>query len=799
MNNRWQRLWRGCGLVTLLALILGITPGITPGFISQFFMLNEASAQSIDLKGRPVATLEIVGLKKVSEQLVRNQIRQATGDPYDPQVVAQDVVRLTHLGRFKTVQTQVQQLPNGSLVIKYIFDEQPLISDVRVVGNKTLNDQELLALVVLRTGDPVDAFLIDRALSQIKRAYEEKGFFMTEVVLDRQLLEESGVLLFHVREGPKIRIRQMKFEGNQVFSDKEIRSQVRSKTYFLLLRNGELSRNALDDDADRIRQYYRNRGYLDAQADRTIEASPNQRDANVTFVISEGLQYTVSSVRVEGNELYGEAQIIEAMALRQGDVFSTNFLKKSNQNIIDLYGKQGFIETTVQIQRLFHDNEPKVDVVVRIKEGSPYLVGKVAVRGNQITKDNVILRQTRGMRPGRRFDRTGLETTRKRLSGSALFSDAKISILGETVDETRDVLIEVKEQNTGSISFGAGISSDAGILGAIELRQRNFDIGDMPESFSEFITGKALRGAGQSFSLVLQPGDEVSNYSINFAEPYLFDSQYSFDSSLFFFNRNRNDFDEERVGANVGFGQRFGDVWAGRIGFRGEKVDVSNIQPTAPADFTSVIGQSLLTSVTGSLSRSTVDSRMFPTQGSRFSVGLSRVGALGGDYQFTKASVEFKKFWSVDEDFLGRKTVLSFRSKMGYILEDNEAPIFERFFAGGHRTFRGFDFRGVGPFGTNANGTETDESIGGDWLFLMGLEYSVPIYQDIIRMVFFSDTGTIEESFGISDYRVTVGTGLRLKIPFLGQAPFAFDLAVPVMKQSNDSTQVFSFDIALPF
>ncbi|MFG0249748.1 MAG: outer membrane protein assembly factor BamA [Phycisphaeraceae bacterium JB051] len=757
------------------------------------------SAQNIDLNNRPVAKIELVGVKPESEQLVRNQIRLAEGQPYSADIVSQDIVRITHLGRFATVQATVDQQEDGTLVVKYVVNEQTILADVRVVGNKAISDQELLALAVIRSGDPIDSYLIDRAINQIKRAYEDKGYFMTEIVLDQQLLNESSVLLFKIREGPKIRVREIKFSGNTVYSDKELKTQVKSKTYMFILREGELNRTALNEDADRIREYYRDRGYLDAQADRELDISANQKDAVVTFNVTEGKRYTVSQITVNGNELYGQEQILGTMTLKVGDIFASNLVRKSRENLLDLYGKQGYIETNVQVERLFHDDSPQVDVTINITEGNPYVVGKVAVRGNEITRDNVILRQTRGMNPGRRFDRTGLERTQRRLRDGALFSDAKISILGEPEDEVRDVLIEVKEKNTGSISFGAGISSDAGIIGAIDLKQRNFDITDVPESFGEFVTGKAFRGAGQSFGITLQPGDETSNYSINFAEPYLFDTQYSFDTSAFFYNRERDDYDEGRQGGTFGFGQRFGDVWSGRLGFRAEQVDISDVESDAPTDISDVEGTSLITSIGGTLSRSTVDSRLNPSKGSVASVGLWQIGAMGGDYEFTKLTFEFSKFWTVDEDFMGRKTTLAFKSKIGYILQDNEAPIFERFFAGGHRSFRGFKYRGVGPYGTKTGGGDTDDSIGGDWMFLVGLEYSIPVYQESVRWVFFTDTGTVQDDFGFDEYRVSIGTGLRLQVPFLGQAPFAFDFAIPVIKQDKDDEEIFSFDIALPF
>ncbi|MCC6579440.1 MAG: outer membrane protein assembly factor BamA [Phycisphaeraceae bacterium] len=772
------------GLVVLLAL-LAVCP---------------LSAQTVDYTGRPITDIKVEGLKDVPESLVRNQIRVTRGEPYDPKTVQNDVSRITHLGRFMTVEAKVETLADGTVVLTYVVQEQPQIADVRVVGNKAINDQDLLRDVVIQKGDPIDSFLIDRGVQSVKRAYEAKGYFDTEVVIDKQLLDESHVVLYRVREGPKVRTRAIRFEGNQVFSDDELYSQIKTRTYIFLLRSGEMSRTVLEDDADKLRAYYRDRGYLDAEVGRRIDLSPDQKDATVVFFIEEGRQYVVDSIRVEGNVVFSAEQIIETLPLRVGGIFSTKAQTKSQEAAIDLYGKLGYIETKITIDRLFHEHEPRVDLVVRIEEGSPYLVGKVAVRGNEITKDKVILRQVRGMTPNHRFDRAGIDQTQKRLKESALFEDAKVTVLdNEENDEHRDVLVEVKEKNTGSLSFGAGVSSDAGVIGAIELTQRNFDITDVPESFGEFFTGKAFRGAGQYFALTLQPGNEVSTYSVNFREPYLFDSQYFLDTSAFFFQRDRDDYDEQRIGGNFGIGQRFGDVWSAKVVTRVEQVTIDDIGAGAATDIAAVEGDSLLTSLGPVITRNTTDSRILPSVGSITTLGVHRIGALGGDYDFTKASINFKKFWTVDEDFLGRRTIFSIDLETGYIFEEDSAPIFERFYAGGHRSLRGFQYRGIGPRGLNTAGQTTDDSIGGEWLFLASAEYNIPIFEEIIRWVFFVDSGTLSRDVSLDNYRVSVGTGLRLTIPGFNQAPFAFDVAFPVRKFHGDEERIFSFDVALPF
>lgn len=765
-----------------------------------------ARGQAVELANRPVAEVRIEGLRVVGETLVRNQIRMEAGEPYDPRVVQEDIVRITHLGRFDAVSARVEPRPDGSVTLTYVVQEQPLIADVQVVGNKRITDQDLFEKILLQAGDPIDPFLIDSAIRKIKEAYQDKGYFVADVSVDQELLRDSNILIFRVREGPLVRIRGIRFEGNRAFADAELRSRIRSQTYFPIFRRGDVNREQLELDAARVRDFYRERGYLDAEVGRRIDISPDQKNAVVVFVVSEGPLYTVDEVRVEGNELFPTDQILRTLTIRRGDVFSTDKLRQSREALIDLYGKLGFIETEVEANRLFHGDEPVVDVLIRINEGNPYTVGKVTIRGNEVTKDKVILRQLRGMEPGRPFDRTGVAVTERRLRESPLFRESTVTILGNRDEAVRDVLVEVKEQNTGSLSFGAAVSSDAGLVGAIDLVQRNFDIADPPESWGELFTGKAFRGAGQYFAISLQPGDEFQRYSVTFREPYLLESDFFLDATAFLFEREREGFDEGRLGASFALGQRFGDIWSLSVPVRYEQISIDNVEPDAPVDVFEVEGDSTITGLGFNARRDTTDSNFFPTRGSRLTLGIERAGALGGDFDFTQLKADFNKFWTVDEDFFGRRTIVRLRTEVGYILEDDEAPLFERFYAGGHRSFRGFEFRGAGPRGIRADtGAEGDDPVGGDFLFLLGLEYNVPLWggpttsQDLLRVVFFTDTGTVQDDIGFDEYRVSVGMGLRLKLPFFGEAPFAIDFAYPILREEGDQEQFFSFDLAVPF
>ncbi len=776
------------------------------------------AAQGLEFDGRPVRSITLVGLEQIESRYVENQLRTAVGQPYDKSTVEQDVVRITNLGFFSQVTAQAQPTDDGGVGVSFDLIELPILTGIEIRGATRLDPTELRPLIQLRTGDAIDPFIIDRAQRAIVAAYESEGYFVTDVSIDQDALDRDRRLIFIVREGPRIRLRQILFEGNADLGDEQLRKQIRSSTWFPVLGDKHVvNREELKLDAARLRDYYQQRGYLEAEVDRRITVSDNQRDAIVTFVVNEGPRWTVGEVRVEGLGgqplLFSAEQIVRHMQLQPGEIYSSRQLEQSAQNITNLYGKLGYLNTrlvrrntnddrTSGIDRQFNPQTNTVDLLVTIDQGTPSTVGKVTVRGNTLTRTKVILRELRGISPGRPFDREGLNNTRRRLNETPLFSNAVITVLGVPDDDQRDVLVEVAERNTGSISFGATISSDDGLLGAIDITQRNFDITDTPESLDDFLSNRAFRGGGQTFNLTLQPGSDNSRYSIGLSDPFFYDTNYFFDSELFFFDSDRDEFDERRSGGRLGLGKRFGDVWSASARVRAENVRITDIEDESALDVFAVEGTNLLTSASFRISRSTTDSNLTPSIGSRTNLTVERVGALGGDFDFTKLTLSYDKFWTVAQDFLDRKSVLRFRIDGGYIFEDGEAPLFERFYAGGHSTFRGFENRGVGPRGIRADTlTLGDDAVGGEFLFLTGLQYEFPLVDQYLRGVVFTDQGTLTSGNDLEfdQWRASVGFGIRLNVAFLSQAPFAIDFAVPITSEDFDEERNISFAIDIPF
>jgi outer membrane protein insertion porin family len=765
-------------------------------------------------EGRLVKSVRFEGLKRVGEPYLQNQLRTAPGQPLNWKTVREDLRRLERLGEFRDIQADVLVDPDLNVVVRFTVVEAPLVNGVDVVGNRQVTDQDVQAVVQsnisLTRGIPIDDYQIGRAQRAIEELYRNKGYYLAQVTIDESELETEGNIIFRVREGERVKVTSIRFDGNDSFAPRQVRTVMKT-TEAWLFDKGVIDDTVLDGDVAAIVKFYLDRGYLDVRASRRVQPSPNGLEAIITFLVEEGPLYTLRNVsfvnasrRAAGGDGSPTVVSIEQarglMEVKPGDAFSQSAVDRSVKAVKDAYLKMGYVDATVRSLSLRVPDQAAVDMEMSVVEGERFKTGMVYIQGNDLTQQKVIRREVT-IEPDRWLDGTEAEFTQQRLREMRLFKSDKVKVTIQPEDPrspgSRDVLIEVEETDTGSLGFGVAVGSDAGLAGVITLNQRNFDLADTPDSFDEFIRGRAFRGAGQTFVLAVQPGIRQSNYSLTIVEPYLLDTKNSLSSSLYYRSRKFKEYDEERIGTRWSVGRRFGTRWTGGLAFRGESIDISEIDADSAVDLFEVEGPNFITSIGPDITRSTLDSRSRPTKGTFTEFGIEQVGALGGDFSFTKFNAEHQVFFAIDEDFLGNKTVLSFKGRVGYIPQDDEAPIFERYFLGG-RSFRGFKYRGIGPLGLERSGAESDDHVGGDLLLFLGTEVERPLYKDIVSAIGFIDSGTISDDFSFDEYRFSVGVGLRLYIPQFGNAPLAFDLAIPLNADKRDREQVFSFSVDLP-
>lgn len=774
-------------------------------------------------EGRLVKEIRFDGLKRVTDTLARNQLRSVAGRPYSRRTAQEDLRRLERLGEFRDIRVEVLVDPADlNVVLVFRVVEAPIVKDVAVVGNREVSDQDIRetvgSVISLIAGVPIDDFQIGRAQRAIEELYRNRGYYQAQVTVDESELEALGNIIFKVREGERVKVTVIRFEGNEAIPDRVLRKDLKTKTAGIFDR-GVIDDTVLDGDVAAIVKAYLDKGYLDVRSSRQITPSPDGKEAIITFFVEEGQQYTLRdlSVEVQGARngaddeapkppaVYSLEQLTGLVLLKPGDAFSQKQLDDSIKAVRDAYLKLGYVDAQVRSVTLRDPENPFVDMRLVVSEGERFRTGMVYIQGNDLTQQKVIRREVT-VKPDRWLDGTAAEDTERRLRNSQLFNTnpaagptPKVTIQPEdpATPGVRDVLVEVEETNTGSLGFGVAVGSDAGLTGAITLNQRNFDLADTPDSFDEFVRGRAFRGAGQDFRLSLQPGTEQSDYSLSITEPAFLESDYSLGGSVYFRQRDYDEYDEDRVGTRFRVGRRFGERWTGNVAARIEGVTVDEIGSNPLTDLQEVEGWNLITGVGPELVRTSVDNRFRPTLGTYTGLSIEQVGALGGDYNFTKLGAEHQVYFPLEEDVLGYKTVLSFKTRVNYIPQEGEAPIFERFYMGG-RSFRGFRYRGIGPTGVRVDGTPDDDKIGGNWAFFFGTEIEKPIYRDILAGVVFLDTGTVAEDANFDNYRTAVGFGIRLYIPQLGQAPLAFDFGFPISSEDADNERIFSFSLDLP-
>lgn len=753
----------------------------------------------------PDADGEFHALEEPAQQRALNNIRSYPGAPYRRATVDNDIRRLNRLGLFASVQTSVQLLDDGSVDLVFTVTERPTVQDVQATGNTRLSDQEIAGQIDLLAGAPIDRFQVDRAARRIEDLYRDKGYFFAEVTVDENLLDESGIVVFKIREGERVKVTDLRFEGNTAFESKQLRRELETKTASIF-NKGKLDEAVLDTDIANLITFYRDHGYLDVRADRIITPSPNGKEAIVTYVVEEGPLYTLRSVQFEvqgEDQVFTTEQIAGLIKIKPGDVYGVAALTDSSQTVQSAYGQLGYTDVRVRRVEKRDPDNPEVDLVLIVEEGERYTTGLVTVIGNDLTKQNVIRRDVE-VRPERPLDANAVKRTESRLKRTRLFEGRGTRLtLQPPSDEDpgyRDVLVEVEETNTGEFNIGGAVSSDAGLVGRIAITQRNFDIADTPDSVGEFFSGRAFRGAGQTFNLEVLPGDRVQTYSVSLGDPAIFETDYSANATAFYRFRDFDEYNEKRYGGRFSFGRRFGTRWNGALTLRVESIELSDIEPDRPTDIFDVADQNLLTTAAVSLSRNTLDNPYRPTKGATSRLAIEQAGAMGGEFTYTKLTASHRIFVPIREDYLGRSTVLSLDTEVGYVPQnEGEIPTYERFYLGG-QSFRGFDFRNVSPKGIRHDTlTPSDDPVGGTWMFFLGAEINQPIFEDMFSIVGFVDTGTVTNDPGFEDYRVSVGFGLRFYVQALSPAPLAFDFGFPIVKQDDDETRLFTFSVDLPF
>ncbi len=710
---------------------------------------------------------------------------------------------------------QLQDVPGGVRVIIDI-SEALRVRSIRVRGAGRDWETKMLEALATKVDTPIlpDALKLPederfRRDKETIRAYcQEQGYRAVTVTSATFPVPNTPQLdlTFNVNLGPKYQVKWLRFRGNRSVRAGELRRQMETK------RDGFWTSRRYCDatfekDVDRLQRYYREvRGFPNAKV--TFERrflGPQGSRVDVTVLVDEGQLFPVASIEVKGATQWGADTLLATIPLKQADVFSDKKMHESAAVIERLYHENGYPEVQVTPKGEPSPAGDSYDVTFTITEGEAVRVNTIRTRGHPRTRRDVILREME-LEPGMLYDVQKLERSQRALQRLQFFDAVAVRLAPADPPAAgeRDLLVDVTEGHTGLFRFGVGVSSSNGVVGTIELAQRNFDWRDAPKSWSDLWSGNAYVGAGQNFRVTLMPGSIYSSYAIAFEDPYWRGRNESFGWSLYYNTRDQGTWDETRAGVRVSRGIRKykGDpdtdvTFHARLeavnvsihdedddddggGFFGDDDDDDD-EP--PQDAVDEKGTHPLFGAGVTVRRDRKDRPTFPTKGYEWELSSELVIPHG-----ITLGAGGTRFWTIGNHPKDYERVLSLRGRVDY--QAGSFPIYERLYAGG-ANLRGFAYRGAGP-------TDNDEPIGGKYRALVSAEYRYPIAPPNFYGVFFADAGTVTKDFtGFAKPRLALGFGFRILVPGLSNIPISVDFSAPVIKQGDDQTEFLYFSLSL--
>lgn len=720
-----------------------------------------------------VKQIDIIGSRRVEEGTIRFKLKTRVGEAFSVETLREDVKALYKLGFYDDIAVESEPF-EGGLRLVFVFREKPTIRAVRVQGNKKIKTQKIREKIDLVEGGIVSPLALAQNAERIRLLYEDEEYYLARVEHSVQKVSEQAVdVTFKIEEGPKLKVKEIRVVGAKGLKEKQIKKRMATKERFLLFFGGTLKREELKRDLDRIKAFYMDNGYLDVKVEEPkIELDAAKNGLRVVLRVEEGPQFRLGEVSVSGNTLFSSEQILGALRLKKGAIFSREALQAEILQLTDAYATRGYLFADI-VPNIKVDRERRVvDLSLEIEEGRQAFVERIEISGNTKTRDKVIRREI-PLIEGDVFNSQLLQLSRANLERLGFFEEVKVETKGGSAPDKVRVEVAVKERPTGAFTFGGGYSSVDGPLLTGSVSQAN------------------LFGRGQGLFLQAQIGGRANRYNIRFSDPHILDTDNSFDISLFNLRRSFKTFqgfDEDTIGGSIGVGRRLYEQIFGTLGYRYESVKIFNFQPNAPLEVVLQEGKSITSAVALGLRRDTRNNPLDPTRGLRLS-GLFEVagGLLGGENYFTRylaeASYYRPLFWKVTGHVRGQITLVD--SFGGRVI-----PVQERVFYGGPNTIRGFENFTVSPRDPATGGL-----LGGNKGFFVNNELIIPLYAPFnVKGVIFFDIGNAyaEGEPFFSSIRTSVGVGTRFRTPV---GPIRVEWGINLSPEPGEKKTQFHFTV----
>jgi outer membrane protein insertion porin family len=713
-----------------------------------------------------IGSVEVVGNTSADKNLILSVAGLHSGESIDFEKIQNAIKAIYGLRLFSDVQIWgEEQVDKINLTVK--VTEYPRIRQILIEGNDKIKKDDILEVLTIKEGEIASPSQVQDGLNKILDLYHQKKFPLAQVETD-PISHSSGdlVLKYTVKEGPKVKLKNVLITGNRAFKSSKLKGKLKLKV--------DNFEEKFQEGKENLISFYKDNGYVDATiVAESVWYSPDKKLMNVWLAVSEGPRYHFGNVSVEGEKLFSEGTLLRRMKFKAGEVYSQKKYEESLQALSELYFEEGHIY--LQVRDEVKTDQQKVNIHLSLVEGLPAHVNLINVEGNTKTKEKVIRREL-FLKPGDLFRRSLLMRSIRNVMVLNYFANVTPNFEVLPNGDV-DLVLKIEEKPTGQISFGAGYSERDKLVGTIALGIPN------------------LFGNGQNVDFNWDFGKRRNSFSLSYTDPWFRDTPTTFGFDIFSIDRRgySNEYTEKSRGFGLRAGKRltwpdnyfrvvgryrierinyddFSDVFIARLqladslNWEERLEDLKDPQITSAIDFTIV--------------RDSRDLIQFATRGSVASANTEIGGSfIGGDWNYIKETIDLRKYIKV----IG-KLVLYGRAKFGIVdswKDDIESNISftERFTPGGidpDGLVRGYPDSWIGP--RSRDGFPLARSMA-----VYNLELQIPIAEQQIYVILFTDAGnawlTGKEaqlvSFSGGLYR-SVGFGVRLVVPMLGMIGFDY-------------------------
>lgn len=746
-----------------------------------------------------INNIQIEGLERLSDGTLLNYLPVQVGDPMDARQTIYSIKELYKTGFF----ADVKLLRDGdSLIVR--VRERPSISDVEFSGNSDIDSDTLedaLEDIGIVKGRIYNRSLLEKLTQELERVYFSQGKYGVRITTEVTDLDKNRVDIdIDISEGRIALIKQVNIIGNEVFDDETLMDELQlgvPGSFAVFSDSDEYSKPKLNADIEVLRSYYLDRGYIKFSADSThVSITPDKKDIYITINLEEGEQYSVGDVNLVGTMVVEKETLEKLIQTKSGKLFSRKEMTQSQKILNQSLGAIGYAFSKVQVIPEINEDKKEINLTYSIDSGNKVHVRRINFHGNYRTHDEVLRREMRLME-GSVLASNRMERSKIRLQRLSYLENIQIetSVVPGT-DDMVDLEVSVEERLSGSFNIGAGYSQAQGFLFNVGLTQEN------------------LFGAGQKLSVNVNTDSANTVYNISFTDPYHTIDGISRTLSVSFVDRDAaeeeiNDFQTNSYSASINYGIPLSEFNTLRLGYGLNHIELilSAFNPSLEAKyFVAKHGDEYDTlTLNASFTHDTRNRTVFATRGSSQSVAMN-LTAPGSDIEYYKLTYDTKFYFGLFDD-----VTLLLRSNLAYgdgFGESDGLPFFERYFAGGLRTVRGYDTNSLGPR------DEFDDPTGGNMRVTAGLDFIFPVpfvdkAPQSVRFSAFYDIGNVflddketfnssEKGFDASQLRTSAGLSFVWLAP-IGPLRFSWSRAlnnvVGTGGSKGDDLRVFQFSI----